>query len=225
MHRSARDWKRIDNHIERAMETLSTSLSGIAPHAAAIVKRGMVVAYPTDTTYALGVDALNKDAVARLIKLKGRDGTKPISICVANIEILESLAVLSNSARRVASAFLPGALTIVLPAKVPFSAPILNERGFVGIRIPDNCFCSEFLRAVGAPVTATSANPSGVAPALQPDDFSHFGLDFTAGIALLVDGRRTHLSAPSTVIRVDGSDVSLIREGAIPFEAILAVAR
>jgi L-threonylcarbamoyladenylate synthase len=206
------------------MNILQASDRESAAHAAHLLLRGGLVAYPTDTTYALGVNALDQRAVRRLIELKGRDGNKPISIAVPDLRVAETIVYVSDLARQVMSSLMPGALTIILPAKAAFLKPIANDEGYVGVRIPDNLFCAEFLLTAGVPVTATSANPSGVDAALCYEDFSAFGSSFMSGVDLLIDGGRTSHLAPSTVVKVDGENIELVREGVISFINVLDAA-
>jgi L-threonylcarbamoyladenylate synthase len=203
------------------MQTLRAADPEAPSRAATTVLAGGIVAYPTDTTYALGVHALDPAALDRLLELKGRDPGQPLSIAVAGLAALEPLVELAPAARRVVSALLPGALTLVLPARVPLPAPLLSVGGFVGVRIPGQAFCEAFLRATGVPVTATSANPSGRPPALAPEDFSPFGPRFAAGLDLLIDGGATALHGPSTVVQIDAHGaLTLLRRGAIPFAEV-----
>lgn len=189
-----------------------------------VISRGGVLAYPTDTTYALGVDAFQAHAVERLVSLKGREGAKPISIAVADIQRLRAVAHVSALAERLISNLLPGALTIVLPAIVDFPKPIVSGEGFVGVRIPDDAFCLRLLAMLDGPITATSANPAGIPAAMSVEDFGSFAPAFVAGIDLLVDGGSPPLRGPSTVIEVRENVVNLIREGVLPFAEVLRVA-
>ena len=185
------------------------------------VRRRRIVAYPTDTTYALAVDAMSHDAVACLANAKGRDRAKPIPIVASDMAMLDRVAVMSTLARQLAERFLPGALTMVLPAKLHFPSPVRNEFNQVGVRIPNQAFALSFVAEFGNPLTATSANPAGVPAATDAADFAVFSQTFLNSVSTLVDGGSTNLRLPSTVISVDNERIELIREGAIPFDSLL----
>jgi L-threonylcarbamoyladenylate synthase len=205
------------------MRILAASDRLSAQRAAAVLQAGGIIAYPTDTTYALGVNALDPKAVERLIELKGRDRMKPISIAVADMRLLDEVVYLSKATRKIVTSLLPGAVTLVLPARVAFPRPITNQDGKVGVRIPGNLFCSRILSIVAAPVTATSANPSRSEPVTKISQFASFDSTFISGIDILIDGGDTCLQEPSTVVEIDNREVRLIREGAMPFARILRI--
>jgi tRNA threonylcarbamoyl adenosine modification protein (Sua5/YciO/YrdC/YwlC family) len=180
-----------------------------------ILRGGGIVAYPTDTTYALAVDALNPNAVQKLAELKNRDSNKPISISLGNIEDLKKYSYLSEMADQIVYNFLPGPLTIILPSSFPFPGPIVNHDKMVGFRVPNNKLCLDLVAAFGNPITATSANPRGSNEAVSISDFNLFSDSFTSHIDCVLKGTEESFGVASTVIQVCGGECKVIREGAL----------
>lgn len=182
--------------------------------AVSVLRKGGIILYPTDTLYGLGVDARNSDAVLLLKKVKGRENKKPISIIVSDISHMESCGELSEKARALAQRFLPGALTLVLPAKASMPTEI-QLNGAIGMRIPNHAFCQALAKAYGGPITTTSANVSGLPTKRTVDDIIwHFGPQVSK-IALVIDAGELPLSPPSTVVRCTDETLHILREGAI----------
>lgn len=126
-----------------------------------ILDSGGVIAYPTDTLFGVGGSALDEKAVDRVFEIKGRDYSKPMSISVSNIQMLEKYVVVSNSARAILEQILPGPYTIILPKKPSISNLITAGSELVGIRIPDCGLILEIIEKFGYPIISTSANLSG----------------------------------------------------------------
>lgn len=204
------------------MEILKLEDVGVeqaAKKAAAVLKKGGLVLFPTDTIYGLAADATNPKALALLRELKGREKKKPISVIVPSIESISTYAVMDETARSLAERFLPGALTLVMPAtrNIPEE---LQLNGAIGIRIPDHAFCLALARAFGKPYTATSANRSGrETPASVREVMLQFG-HCVNDIALAIDAGDRRGTASTVVTTVDGVPY-VLRDGAIPREEIL----
>lgn len=182
--------------------------------AAGVLARGGIVLFPTDTLYGLAVDAHNPTAVARLRALKGRETKKPLSIVVNSIEAIEDYAEFPESAREVARAHLPGALTLVLTAKesVPQDIALV---GNVGVRVPDHPFSLELARTFGRAYTATSANRSGFATLPHARDIAQSFGPLMAHIDLVIDAGELAGGLGSTVVTFRDGKVCVLREGAI----------
>lgn len=188
--------------------------AAVAKKAAQILKKGGVVLYPTDTLYGLAVDATNPRALTRLRELKTRDQKKPISVIVSSLDAIEQYAFVSDTARQLALQFLPGALTLVLPARPGVLADI-QLAGAVGFRIPDDPFCLTLAQMFGRPFTATSANRSGREnPGSVQEVLNQLGPDAHM-IDLIVDDGPRNPARMSTVARVIGDNVHILREGVI----------
>jgi L-threonylcarbamoyladenylate synthase len=174
---------------------------------------GQVIGFPTETFYGLGVDAFNAKAVARLVTLKGRDPKSPIPIIVADEKMLSSVVTtISPVARRLIERFWPGPLTLVLPGNPGLPRPLLNCRGGIGVRVSSHPIAQRLVSDLGRPITATSANPSGRAPARTWQEVLGY---FAARIAVIIDGGRLQGKKGSTVVEVFEDQTRLIREGEI----------
>lgn len=187
-----------------------------------MLQTGGVVLYPTDTTYALAVNALDANAVDRIFQLKGRDYSKPIHVIVQDIEQAAQYVEVNEIARQIAPQFLPGGLTIVLPLKSDSAIPslLVAGAGTLGVRIPDQPVCAALSQALDFPVTTTSANRSGMPNTYTIESVAQqLGTDFNQ-IDLALDGGQIDGGGVSTVISIDGDAVTLIREGVIPFATI-----
>ena len=185
-----------------------------------ILNGGGILLYPTDTLYGLGVDALNVEALKKLRALKGREEGKPISIVVADMKMVEEYAEVTPLARKLAEAFLPGKITLILNAKDILPAELTAGTGSVGVRIPNNILCLNLARQLGRPYTATSANVSDMDPKSTVSGIlAQFGAE--AGmIDRVIDVGELLESLPSTVVDVRGNAPHVVREGAISKEDI-----
>lgn len=187
------------------------------------LRRGDVIVYPTETVYGLGADALNATAVERVAALKGRDPENPISIIVADGEMLESLvAEVPPVARDLMNRFWPGPLTLVLPAKQGLLTPLLNRNGGIGIRVSSHPIAIHLAARLGHPITATSANPSGKRPAQTKEEAL---LYFSGSVRIFVDGGRLEGTKGSTVLEIVRNQWRVIREGEIPATELASTLR
>jgi L-threonylcarbamoyladenylate synthase len=188
--------------------------------AAARIRRGGVVALPTDTLYALAADPFSRDAVARVFEAKHRPAERalPLVACDA-AQVAASLGRLPAAGERLASRFWPGPLTLLIAAPPTLAPDTTGGTGRVGVRVPAHVVARAVCRAVGHPVTATSANVSGQPATADPDEVER---TMGARIELLIDGGRTPGGAPSTIVDVTGAAPQLVRAGAISWEDIRA---
>ncbi len=188
-----------------------------------LVHAGVPVAVPTETVYGLAADATNGAAVARIFEIKGRPRFNPLIVHVADLEMARTIAVFSPLARRLAGAFWPGALTLVLP-KAPGS-PVhdLVTAGLdtVAVRMPKG-FAATLIAATGKPLAAPSANSSGRLSATSAHAVAN---DLGGRVALVVDDGVCDVGLESTIVKVgaDGS-LALLRPGGITAQEIEAVA-
>jgi L-threonylcarbamoyladenylate synthase len=180
--------------------------------AAAAIVRGEVVAFPTETFYGLAVDALNEAALANLRVLKGRGAEKTFSLLVSGRAMLASLgSEISPLAERLMEQHWPGPLTLALPARPGLPALIVAE-GCVAVRLSPHPLAQALVVAAGRPITATSANPAGAAPPRTPREVAAY---FAPSTCLILDGGVTPGSQPSTLARVRGERVEILRQGAV----------
>jgi L-threonylcarbamoyladenylate synthase len=186
--------------------------------AARCLDSGGLVAFPTETVYGLGADATNGEAVARLYAAKGRPSFNPLIAHVADIDAARRLAHFDEAAARLAAAFWPGPLTLVLPKRPDCPVAELATAGLdtIALRVPDHAIAQAILSAFGRPIVAPSANRSGhVSPTLA----AHVVVDLDGRIDLVVDGGATLMGVESTIIAC-GNGPLLLRPGAIPRAAI-----
>jgi len=182
-------------------------------HAVAALKRGEVIVYPTETLYGLGADALNLDAVEKVFQLKGRDPQTPIPVLVADREMLGALVEeIPALAKTLMARFWPGPLTLVLTARKDVSPALSNADGGIGVRISSQPIATRLVRALGHPLTATSANPSGLTPARTVRQAKHY---FAGEIEVFIDAGELTSKTGSTVVEISANGVRIIREGEI----------
>lgn len=190
------------------------------------LRRGGVAVYPTDTLYGLGVDPGSRAGVARLLEAKGRGEKKPIPILLDGpARASEWAAGIPPVAARLAGRFWPGALTIVLPAAAGVLPGITAGGSTVGLRVPDHPIARALAKAVGGAVTGTSANRAGNPGIWRTAE--EIVREFTGEVDwVLWDGPPPAASSPagasfaSTVVRVEGTNVTLLRDGVVPFRSI-----
>lgn len=193
---------------------MSTVEDGIAA-----LRVGELVVYPTETFYGIGADPFSSSALARLFRVKEREPGRPVGLIAADAAMAFSVArEVPIDALRLADAFWPGPLTIVVPAREDVSPELAGPDG-IGVRVSPNPVARALSAGLGRPITATSANLSGEAPASTLDE-ARAGLGETVKVYL--EGGRLTASAPSTVIAVGGSGWRMIRVGAISEDQIAA---
>ena len=201
------------------MQLLKPDAAGLG-RAAAVLGRGGLVAFPTETVYGLGADALNDTAVASIYAAKGRPSFNPLIVHVPDLAMAEDYCVFNDEARALASAFWPGAMTLVLPLRsdAPISKLVTAGLDTLAIRVPDHPVGRALLAAFGGPVAAPSANPSG---RVSPTTAAHVIAGLGDRIDATLDGGACGVGVESTIISC-GAQPALLRAGGIPVEAIEA---
>jgi L-threonylcarbamoyladenylate synthase len=180
--------------------------------ASEILKSGRLVAFPTETFYGLAVAALDARAVRALFALKGRPESKPVLVLVDSVAMAETLAEVGAMARDLMTRYWPGALTLVLPARDVVPTEITAGTGTVGVRLSSHPVACGLVRALGAPITAPSANPTGAAPPTSAAAVLDY---FPDTLDLVLDGGATAGGPASTVLDVRFEPPRVIREGAV----------
>lgn len=201
-------------------EILPATDSGIA-RAAAAIRAGRLVAFPTETVYGLGADATDDRAVAAIFAAKDRPRFNPLISHLADAEAAMAEADFDDRAARLAARFWPGALTLVLPRAAGTRISRLACAGLdsVALRVPDHPVAGALLRAVGRPVAAPSANRSG---RLSPTTAAHVAADLGGAVELILDGGPCRIGVESTVLDLTGSPARLLRPGGVTAEALEA---
>lgn len=185
--------------------------------AVAAIRRGEVVAFPTDTLYGLAVDPRSDAALDALYALKGRSADRRVALIAASLAQAEDVAEIAGVARRLAERFWPGPLTLVVPARGGLASRSVSAEGLVGIRVPDHHVARALADACGYPLTATSANVTGSAALSLPDEVA----DALPDVAVLLDAGPSPGGPPSTLIEATALDVRLLREGALPWSRVI----
>jgi L-threonylcarbamoyladenylate synthase len=204
--------------IKLTTRTLAFRAVGTAETAARCLAEGGLVALPTETVYGLAADAANAAAVARLYAAKGRPAFNPLIATVGDRAAAEGLARFDARATRLAQAFWPGPLTLVLPktADCPVAELATAGLGTVAVRVPDHPAAQAILAAFGGPVVAPSANLSGH---VSPTTAAHVLSDLNGRIDLIVDGGPVEVGVESTIVGCF-EKAMLLRPGGVPREAI-----
>jgi L-threonylcarbamoyladenylate synthase len=187
-------------------------------HAAETLRNGGLVAFPTETVYGLGADATNDLAVAKVYEAKGRPSFNPLITHVPDLAAAQALGRFDERALKLADAFWPGPLTLVVPRTDECNVSRLASAGLptIAIRIPSHEIALELLRKLGLPVVAPSANPSG---RVSPTSAEHVRAHLGNKIDALIDGGQCVVGLESTVIHVT-TQPELLRAGGIPRDAI-----
>jgi len=198
---------------------LPASDPGAIDRAADLVLSGGLVAFPTETVYGLGADATNDIAVARIFEAKGRPQFNPLISHVATREMAAALGQFDDMATKLADAFWPGPLTLVLPRLPSCPVSLLASAGLdtVAIRMPRHAVAQALISQVGRPLAAPSANRSG---AISPTTAQHVLAGLEGRIDAVIDAGPCDVGLESTIIAVSDGTASLLRPGGVPTEAV-----
>jgi L-threonylcarbamoyladenylate synthase len=187
--------------------------------AAAVLARGGLVLYPTDTFYGLAVDPWQPAAVTRLFAAKGRDTRVAVPLIAADVaQVGAWIGPLGPTGTRLAAAFWPGPLTLVIAARLGLDPALLGGGSSVAVRVPAHPVAAGLARALGRPVTSTSANRSGEPPCAC---LAEVPASLAAELDLVLDAGPCSGGAPSTIVDVRAGDAVLVRAGAVPWERVV----
>jgi L-threonylcarbamoyladenylate synthase len=201
-------------------ERLAGDEAGII-RATALMRAGGLVAFPTETVYGLGADARDGKAVAAIFDAKGRPRFNPLIVHVATVQAAAEIGRIEGDAARLAHAFWPGPLTLVVPLRAEAGLSGLVTAGLdsVGLRVPGSPVARDLLAAIGGPVAAPSANPSG---RVSPTTADHVLEGLSGRIAAVLDGGPCMVGLESTIVGLTQDPPRLLRPGGIPCEALEA---
>ena len=189
--------------------------------AASIIRQGRLVAFPTETVYGLGADAMNESAVQKLFEAKRRPSDNPLIVHVDSREMLDLVADdISKSAQRLMDSFWPGPLTLVLHRRRGVAPSVSAGLPSVAVRMPQNKIALELIRSARTPIAAPSANASGRP---SPTTAAHVLEDLEGRIDLILDGGATSIGIESTVLDVTTDPPIILRPGAITREMLADV--
>lgn len=183
---------------------------------AELIRRGEIVAFPTETVYGLGGDAFNEEAVKKIYEAKNRPSDNPFIVHVPDLESVEQAAYLTDEARKIFEVFSPGPITIVLKKKEKIPYCVTAGLDTVGIRIPEHPMARKFLAACGTPIAAPSANLS---KRVSPTTAERVFEDMNGRIPAILDGGACRVGIESTVLSLAG-EPTILRPGAITAEML-----
>ena len=183
-----------------------------------IIKKGGIVVFPTETVYGIGTNGLNKDAISRLYDVKQRPKTKPISLLVSSIDMVEKVACdITNMEYKLMEKFFPGPLTIILKKKSIVPDNLTNNTDTVGIRMPDNIIAKKLIEYAKVPIATPSANISGKPSGTNIENIME---NFKDKVDYYIDGGQSKLGIGSTIVKVENGYPLILREGSISKEQI-----
>ncbi len=185
-----------------------------------ILSDGGLVAIPTETVYGLAASVWNEDAAARIFEAKGRPGDNPLIVHICELDQLDQICFPNWNAYKLAKAFWPGPLTMILPKKDSVSARITAGLSTVAVRMPSHPAALAVIKAAGVPLAAPSANLSGKP---SPTSAEHVMHDLDGKIDAVIDGGRCEVGVESTVVDVTGSVPTVLRPGAVTRQMIAEV--
>ena len=189
-------------------------------HAAEILRRGGLVAFPTETVYGLGGDATDAEASKRIYAAKGRPSDNPLIIHLAYPEEAEAYAHTSPLYYRLAKAFMPGPLTVILPKKDTVPLSTTGGLDTVAVRCPAHPVAHRLIELLGRPIAAPSANLSGKP---SPTNARHVAEDMDGRVDAILDGGESEIGLESTIVKLDGDTATLLRPGGITYDALCMV--
>ncbi|MCX8123368.1 MAG: L-threonylcarbamoyladenylate synthase [Spirochaetes bacterium] len=191
-------------------------------NAAQAIQKGEGVAFPTETVYGLGANALNATAVAKIFEIKQRPFFDPLIVHVDSHEMVkEVVASVPDIAARCMETFWPGPLTLVLPKKHIIPEIVTAGLDTVAVRMPKHQVAQKLIQKSGVPIAAPSANPFGY---LSPTTAGHVASQLGDKVAIILDGGQCPIGVESTIIKVDGESIIVLRHGGVPVEEIEAIA-
>ena len=199
-------------HIERQDTDLE--------RAASILRNGGLVVFPTETVYGLGGNGTDDSAAKKIYAAKGRPSDNPLIIHIAAPEDAARYAHVSPMYERLAKAFMPGPLTVILPKKETVPASVTGGLDSVAVRCPSHPVAHRLIELAGIPVAAPSANLSGKP---SPTSALHVAQDLDGRVDMILDGGDCEIGLESTIVKIDGDGLVLLRPGAITYDALCMV--
>ena len=188
--------------------------------AANCIRAGELVVFPTETVYGLGGDGTNADAAKKIYAAKGRPSDNPLIIHLSSFEDARQYAHVNETAVRLANAFMPGPLTLILPKKETIPTSTTGGLDSVAIRCPAHPVARRLIELCGVPIAAPSANLSGKP---SPTCAEHVRDDLDGRVSMIIDGGESEIGLESTIVKIDGDTLTLLRPGAITYDALCMI--
>ncbi len=181
-----------------------------------LLKRGRIVAFPTETYYGLAVDPYCKSAVRRLYQLKSRKADKPLLLLIENLDQLSTVVEsIPHQFLPLIEKYWPGPLTLVFPAKMTLNTVITGNSGTVGVRISPHPVANALLTGMQGPLTATSANISGEPPAQTAAEVERI---FGSSVDVILDGGQSAAGLCSTIVGLADDQLTILRKGQVELD-------
>ena len=188
---------------------------------AEIIKQGGIVVFPTETVYGIGTNGLDEKAIDKLYKIKQRPYSKPISLLVSNMKMIEEVATeITDIEYKLMEAFFPGPLTIILKKKKTIPNVLTADTDTVGIRMPEEDIAQKLIEYAGTPIGAPSANITGKKSGTNIQSIMR---DFGDKVDCYIDGGECKIGIGSTIVKVIDGVPNILREGSITKEKIYKV--
>ena len=203
------------------METLilNDNIENIA-RAAGVIKAGGLVVFPTETVYGLGANALDPSAAHKIYTAKGRPSDNPLIVHLADVADAEKYSYTCDLYYKFSERFMPGALTVILPKRDCIPLEVTGGLDTVALRVPSNPTANALIRAAELPIAAPSVNLSGKP---SPTTVKHVIEDMNGRVDVILDGGDSAIGLESTIIKIDGDKVTLLRPGGITYEELISV--
>lgn len=208
----------MDTKIVRINE--ETEYSEQLTEASEIILAGGTVVFPTETVYGLGGNGLLADAAQKIYAAKGRPSDNPLIIHIAEPKDAEKYAFVSEAYYRLAEAFMPGPLTVIMPKRECIPLSVTGGLDTVAVRCPSHPIAHALIKKCGVPIAAPSANISGRP---SPTSAKYVEEDMVGRVNMIIDGGECEIGLESTIVKIDGNSLTLLRPGAITYDALLCV--
>ncbi len=205
---------------ERIRVTADGESDTVLSRAADILRDGGLVVFPTETVYGLGGDGTNAEAAHKIYAAKGRPSDNPLIIHIAYPEDAARYAEVNETYFRLAKAFMPGPLTVILPKKDNIPTSTTGGLDTVAVRCPSHPVAHRLIELCGFPIAAPSANLSGKP---SPTCASHVADDMMGRVDMILDGGDCEIGLESTIVKIDGTRLTLLRPGGITYDALCMV--
>lgn len=184
-----------------------------AKEATEVIKMGGIIIAPTDTVYGIIADALNEKAVEKIYEIKKRKKTNPLSILVSNKDMLKKVVKkVSFEEEKIIDKFFPGAITLIFEKNEQIPDIVTSGLDTVGIRMPNDKFLLKAIELLGSPIVATSLNLAGEESKTNLDNISQ---EILNNVDYVIDNGNTKIGVASTVAKIDGKKIEILREGTI----------
>ena len=193
---------------------------GDLSRAAAVLRAGGLVVFPTETVYGLGGDATRDEAAKKIYAAKGRPSDNPLIIHIADPADAEAYAVTNELYYRLAKAFMPGPLTVILPRRESIPTSTTGGLDSVAVRCPLHPVAHRLIELCGVAIAAPSANLSGKP---SPTSAAHVADDMDGRVDMIIDGGESEIGLESTIVKIDGDGLILLRPGGITYDALSLV--